>query len=289
MIKLKKPQFNQADIIDDCIQNMRDRVGHPKNRILASKLEICKKGEEYDSLAIKGELSTITEHDELLGGATKDDMVKLYNNKFVRKGEGGRKYYDAIKLLAPMGRCPFCGQRDVQTLDHYLPKSKYPAYAVTPYNLIPACSDCNHDKLESTFQNRKEETIHPYYDDFTDETWIMAKMVEEEPITFEFNVDYPKSWSDIKYQRAKNHFEEFNLNELYKPYACEEFRGCVFRLTRLFKKGGKELAIEHLEESIEEKNHIRLNTWQAAMYEAIIESDWFWNEYMPNQIETSDN
>lgn len=283
MIKLEKPQFDQDKIIEDCILNMRDGTGSPKERISASKAEICRKSKGYDELAEEGRLSTLTLNTKIAGGATKDDMIKLYDNKFARKGERGRPYYDAIKLLAPFGRCPFCGQRGVQTLDHYLPKAKFPVFAVTPFNLVPSCSDCNHDKLSETFNSYNEETIHPYYDDFTDAVWIKAKLIEEDPVTFEFYVDFPKEWEYIKYERAKNHFEKFNLNDLYKLQACEEFQGCFFRLKRLVEKGGKELAIEHLEESIEEKEHIRLNTWQAAMYDAIIQSDWFWDEYLPNQ------
>lgn len=283
MIKLEKPQFDQDKIIEDCILNMRDGTGSPKERISASKAEICRKSKGYDELAEEGRLSTLTQNTKIAGGATKDDMIKLYDNKFARKGERGRPYYDAIKLLAPFGRCPFCGQREVKTLDHYLPKSKFPVFAVTPFNLVPSCSDCNHDKLSETFNSYNEETIHPYYDDFTDAVWIKAKLIEEDPVTFEFYVDFPKEWECIKYERAKKHFEKFNLNDLYKLQACEEFQGCFFRLKRLVEKGGKELAIEHLEESIEEKEHIRLNTWQAAMYDAIIQSDWFWDEYLPNQ------
>lgn len=136
MIKLKKPIYNQENIIDDCISNMNDAEGTTKSRVLSSKNTIVSKSEEYDVLAKKGELGTLEKHENIKGGATKSDMKILYEQKFARKEQGGRKYYDAIKLLAPYGRCPLCGQREVKTLDHYLPKSKFPLYAVTPYNLM---------------------------------------------------------------------------------------------------------------------------------------------------------
>lgn len=68
----------------------------------------------------------------------------------------------------------------------FLPKSKYVAYTVTPYNLIPACSDCNTGKLDSTFHNRVEEPFHPYYDNFDDCVWLKAKLIEMEPVSFQF-------------------------------------------------------------------------------------------------------
>ena len=168
----------------------------------------------------------------------------------------------------------------VKTLDHYLPKSKFPLYAVTPYNLIPACSDCNKDKFNDVSICREKETIHPYYDDFTDEVWIKAKMIEEDPITFEFYVKKPKNWDDLKYKRACYHFEKFGLNKLYKPYACEMFTGCLPRLRRLLKKSGRAAVEEHIKECIDEAREVRLNTWQAAVYESILECEWFWNEYL---------
>ena len=280
MIKLKKPIYTQENIIDDCISNMRDTKNSTKSRVVSSKNEIVSKSKEYDELAQKGQLGRLKEHENIKGGATKRDMQKLYDQKFARKEQGGRKYYDAIKLLAPYGRCPLCGQREVKTLDHYLPKSKFPLYAVTPYNLIPACSDCNKDKFNDISICREKETIHPYYDDFTDEVWIKAKMIEEDPITFEFYVKKPKNWDDLKYKRACYHFEKFGLNKLYKPYACEMFTGCLPRLRRLLKKSGRIAVEEHIKECIDEAREVRLNTWQAAVYESILECEWFWNEYL---------
>lgn len=74
------------------------------------------------------------------------------------------------------------------------------------------------------------------------------------------------------------------MNNLYKPYASEEFEACFNRIKRLYKRGGRELAIESLNEDIEDKEVIRLNTWQAAMYQAIIDSDWFWDVYLKKEV-----
>ena len=53
MIKLKKPIYNQENIIDDCISNMNDAEGTTKSRVLSSKNTIVSKSEEYDVLAKK--------------------------------------------------------------------------------------------------------------------------------------------------------------------------------------------------------------------------------------------
>lgn len=84
--------------------------------------------------------------------------------------------------------------------------------------------------------------------------------------------------------RASRHFETFKLNELYQSHASEEYIACLNRIKRLYKRGGRELAVADLREQIEDKDMIRLNTWQAAMYQAIIDSEWFWDEYLPEKV-----
>ncbi|MBR1702717.1 MAG: hypothetical protein IJ716_12250 [Lachnospiraceae bacterium] len=279
MIKLIKPEFNQYEIITDCTSQMRD--DDRKQLILNCRDEIVSASEEYDRKASAGQLSLISVHDRLLGGASKDDMTKLYEQRFASKRAYGRVYYDKIKLLSPNFRCPYCAQRGVGTLDHYLPKSKYPVYAVTPYNLVPACMECNKVKMDENFGRREEEVIHPYYDDFSGEKWVAANMIEEEPIAFEFFVRCPECWDHTKKRRAENHFYRFQLGTLYKPYASEEFGACYSRIKRLYLKGGKDLAVKDLNEQIIDRDTIRLNTWQAAMYQAIIDSQWFWETYLP--------
>ena len=45
--------------------------------------------------------------------------------------------------------------------------------------------------------------------------------------------------------------------------------------------------LDILKEHIEDREKLRMNTWQSAMYQAIIDSDWFWEEYMPKNNQFS--
>ena len=82
--------------------------------------------------------------------------------------------WDAYKLAEKLGIdvCPYCNQFYTHTVrlpqkrnvvrpqfDHYLPKSEYPLLALSFYNLVPSCPQCNHLKGD------KEECIfHPYFE-----------------------------------------------------------------------------------------------------------------------------
>lgn len=49
----------------------------------------------------------------------------------------------------------------------------------------------------------------------------------------------------------------------------------------MFSKGKKELAVEVLQDLIKDEKSISLNSWKTALYQSIIDSEWYWNEYLP--------
>lgn len=276
MFKLSKPQMDVEEILDDCISEMRE--GERKKHIEDSKNEIVKKSKKYDNLAESGQLNEIEMDDQ--SKAIKDDFIYLYSGVLSRKGKKARKYYDELILLPKHGKCPFCCQRLVNTLDHYLPKSKYPKLSIVPYNLIPVCTNCNKNKSDSVSLDKKEMLIHPYYDDFDDEVWIKALVIESDPIAFEFYTEKPENWDEEKYTRAKKHFETFQLNDLYKPYAAEAFVTEIKQIERLYKNTSEEYTKNEIYERMQDCRKERKNDWRAAVYEAIYLNDWFWKKYI---------
>ena len=277
MIRLEKPQMDLQTILDNCTSNMNEPR---KSRIENVAQTIITESQSYDSLAESGQLYTIRKHNTVDSIATKEDMEALYTQKFVPAGQPNREYYDKIKLLAPHNKCPYCGQNIVKTLDHYLPKSKYVTFTVTPYNLVPSCSDCNTLKLSSTFNEYSEQPFHPYYDNFDDEIWLKATLIEEIPIAFYFYADPPCIWDETKRTRVINNFTRLKLNDIYKIHASELYQTRFKRIKSLFDTGGKSLALSRLEEFEEDERSLRNNTWKAAMYNAIINSDWYWDTYL---------
>lgn len=268
--------MNTETVINDCISNVRKEP--TLTHIKASKKNIVSKSKEYDKLAENGQLDNLSSHLIVSGGATKGDMVWLYDNKFV--ADGGRKYYNKIKSIPKFGRCPFCGVGIVSTLDHYLPKTKYPTYAVTPYNLVASCADCNKKKSITVSTKREEEFIHPYYDDYDDEIWLKAKMIFNEEVIFSFYVEKPVEWSWGKFERAKNHFKRLGLNSLYVSHCAETFAEYESSAKRMFAIGGAELVKVDLEDRVKEKRSVTKNNWKAALYEGLLNSTDFYEKYL---------
>src|SRR6266568_7259156 len=205
-----------------------------------------------------------------LPNVTSDEMVWLYRQKMVPKGAPGRVIYDVLRAGAKRGTCPLCGHRDVMTLDHYLPKSTYPALSVNPLNLIPSCSDCNKTKLAGT-----ASTIHPYFDNIEDDRWLYARVVEQHPASVRFYPVAPATWSSALGDRLKSHFELLALNRLYAFQAARMLSNLRLLLSDLHAIGGADAVQYRVSDDARSYRNSSLNSWETAMFEALAASSWF--------------
>lgn len=209
----------------------------------------------------------------MLAGITKKEFVDLYKVQMVDEGKPGRTYYDRLMMLAPLGKCPFCGFGQVSTLDHFLSKARYPAFSVLCSNLVPACTDCNKGKGASVV-TEDTQMLHPYFDGDIVETepWLFAEVIESAPATVRFFVQPPDSWPRDLTQRISNYFSALNLARRFAVEAASELAGLADMLDELETLDLKQAHLSMVAR-VERKN--RKNSWKAALYESLAESDWF--------------
>lgn len=206
-----------------------------------------------------------------------EELRDLYKRTMVRKGGPGRATYDLLKLSATGGICPLCGQRNVSTLDHYLPKEAYADLAILPLNLIPACSDCNRVKHRFFPANAAEQLLHPYFDRLPQGGWLHAAIVYEAntPILV-FTADPPAAWSAGLRARVEAHFDRLDLATLYSIHGTREVPMIRARLQKLLEGGGPDLVRDHLQEEASTRHAEDANSWQAAAYAALAGDQRFW-------------
>lgn len=161
----------------------------------------------------------------------------LSENIFNYKAFRGSKF--CKELFAKIGfqstTCPYCNDNKLNIvkykntdstdikiqayldLDHFYPKSLHPYFAVSFFNLIPTCHDCNSiDKGNKPFTI--ETHIHPYYESFDDnyKFKISLKTLLGDPIDkIEILKISPKTLdvtlNDLKLNaRYANNFEKAN-------------------------------------------------------------------------------
>lgn len=202
------------------------------------------------------------------------ELTKVYTDRMAGKRSPGRAVYDALCSAAPYGRCPLCGQRQVGTLDHHLPKSSYPFLAVAPTNLVPCCFDCNHTKKDSAPASESEQTLHPYFDNIDDHRWLRARLIEKDPASLNFYVAPAGTWPAKLTERVQSHFSLLNLNGLYSAQAAGELTEISPHISQLIPHGSG-CVREYLLEVADSRAATRRNGWTTATYYALAESDWF--------------
>jgi hypothetical protein len=269
-----------AQICIDAIEKPRTFI----NRITAIIPDIVAAETQYDIFARAASLHNFPRVDDVdgpNGTVTAKELKSLYTYRMLDEEQPGRAIYDRL-ILSAGDTCPLCGVNSVFTLDHHLPKKECPVLSVAPFNLIPACRDCQSEKMEDFPANAEDQTLHPYYDNVDGEIWLAAAVNQTQPASFTFVVNPPATWTPLTVARVRNHFVSFGLPRLFAKNAANELTGIRLVLTNLFNAGGLNAVQAELQSRADgwRQSGIqagRLNSWHLAMYQAAAADNWFCN------------
>ncbi|MED4174901.1 HNH endonuclease signature motif containing protein [Halalkalibacterium halodurans] len=296
---LKRPIYSIENYYEDMLKGRHDNEKNNflKTRLLSIKSKLIDEENTYQYLAEKKELYTISELDTISIPTIKElgdsipktinaaEMEKVYTNFLVDKQDSkkiGRKVYDSILSNTYYNLCPYCSHREAKTVDHYLPKSKFIHFAVTPINLVPCCSDCNKDKLDDYNLIEEKMLIHPYFDEISLIDWLKCEVNEKIwPITFSYQVSNTITDSVLK-SRINYQFKLLNLGKLYADNAAREFNKRVKSLVKEYNSNPSDKAMDFLNDNYESYYSENTNSWQTKMFEALKSSRWFIGEALPN-------
>lgn len=280
MQKIDKPDLNKIDIYNTCCSSIRN---HKEQEDLKNYLYVyLLNGILYDYESCRGHLyrlqsisKPVINHKNFIKYEDiQDNLKKLYSQQMVPKEKLSRKYYNKLLSLAPLNRCPYCGIGQVSTLDHYLPKTKFPIFSVLPYNLVASCKDCNTGKLASYATTENTQTLHPYYDDFTSEQWLYARVLQ--PLKIEFYVNPPIAWRQVNKDRVQSHFDNYKLDIRFSVEASNILATLNYKFIQYFSNSTD--IKNELEREYKIHKDLHLNSWKTAMYQALYQNQWYCNE-----------
>lgn len=273
MRSLPRPGDVPTAVFLACISRVKD--DELKTRLHLIEGDVTAICDAYGVAAAAATLDAFPSATTLGGVVTAREMADVYDSRMAKKGGPGRPVYEKLMAAPAHGRCPLCGLRTVSTLDHHLPKTVYPGLAVNPLNLVPACADCNKEKGMFAPDTPDHQTLHPYFDDAGRETWLRGEVVQGEPPAIKFHVASPATLPPLLVGRLSHHFQLFRLGDLYASHAGEELVNIRYALTELFGAAGTEAVRSHLVTQAASYLAAQRNSWQAAMYRAIADSDWY--------------
>lgn len=279
MKKLTIPPFKDLEIFDACLAEM-DPI--TRNPFIESRINILATAEDFAAHSAIASWCHLPRarhghrEDIIAGKLSKGGLMDLYDEGVVKSKGDPRNIYDKI-LVAAQGRCPYCaGIGDAKTLDHYLPKAKFPGLSVHPYNLVPACRDCNTDAGAGYPTSLELQPIHPYLDKdcFFLERWVSAEVIFGSPPVIRFFSNPPHHWSDIDKKRATQHFSDCKLKVRFSNQVAGELGPLILQRKMSLAVFSQAQFEAHLRVIVEDDN-LLLNGWKRTMYLALCESDWF--------------
>ena len=276
MWTIPKPDLTARDTLDICIEGISDAA--KKLRLEGIRVLIESAEQAFDQRAAATELHLVAEANQIAGAngnVSSKEMEHLYDRHMARQRSRGRDTYDKIMMAAEHGQCPFCGHLPVSTLDHSLPKARHPALAVTPFNLIPCCKDCNHNKGTLGPNSQETQFLHAYYDDVTADRWLYAEIVEGSPPGAIFFVEAPAHWDAATAARVQRQFTALKLGRLYAPQAGRQLQNIKRSLNNIYEAAGMDAVREDLEDRSKSFAAVSVNSWEGALYEAASQSDWY--------------
>lgn len=270
MWPLNQPPHTADATFAICITRVRDTS--LRTRLKAGVPSIVAAEAAFATSSIAGTLDQAQSAAFQVSGVTSNEMVAVYDSRMAKKGAPGRPIYNDLRIAPANGRCPRCFHRTVSTLDHALPKNKFPALAVTPLNLVPSCQECNKVKLDTVPSLPEEVTLNPYFESVDDDTWLCAQVVGTSPAEVQFRPVAPAHWEPVLASRVDHHFKLFGLAALYAAQAVTELEGNRQLFTSVLKSAGPSGLQQHLIEQGASWRSVHRNSWQAAFYAALADS-----------------
>lgn len=273
MRTLAKPASVAAEVFQRCISRVAD--ASLKTRLAAVVPDVSAEEQAFATAAGTASLHTLAPRTCIGRNVKKGELSAVYTQRMARKKSAGRGIYDSLMAAPAHGRCPLCAQRNVSTIDHHLPHTKYPFLAVVPLNLVPACSSCNKIKGTASPSVARKQTLFPYFDDVEAHLWLYAVVEESTPASVRFIAQPPSSLAPVMRARIRHHFSFFKLADLYTSHAGEELANISGQLDSLYDKGGEVAVKSHLEDLAVSRTKVHLNAWQSALYSALAASAWY--------------
>jgi hypothetical protein len=248
-------------------QDLRKRVTVARSDFLANSARL-------QEAAAGDKLHEAADSDYPIQGLSRDELLWLYKSQLARRHSPGRAIYDQIMVGAPFGLCVYCRHSAATTLDHFVPKTLVPGLSIDPWNLVPACPDCNHGLLASFSPQPAGQMLHPYFIPPIGR-WLTATVDHALPVVVLFAATPDTTLAPELQARIRNQFSKLELGRRYSVLCGSELSGLSRLLPSQFRRTDPAEISAYLSETSRAAFMTDPNDRRAVMYEALAADDWY--------------
>ncbi|WP_250301337.1 HNH endonuclease [Streptomyces sp. A 4/2] len=275
MIPLDPPAMKVKDTLTAACGRMQNSV--LRLRLLAREKDLSAAEKTYTDAAEHNALYalavTARDAEEQIPDRDGEHLRNLYSAGLVGR-KHGREKYDELKARAPFGRCLLCGNSEIGSLDHHLPKDTLPLFTICPVNLVPACSKCNQAKGDRIGATASQRTLHPYYDRPGQAGRYLFADITSWPV--QFRIQALPVWDAELRARVEHHFVTFNLAQRYAEFCISVLTANQWLHQKIRRESGLSALTAHLQEDAEQHASTHgLNTWDTALRYGLADSNWY--------------
>ena len=208
----------------------------------------------------------------------KEHLKKLYKSDcdIAKKIRLHHSTFTSTTKRVYNNKCPYCTLSEPNTIEHILPKEKYPEFAVHLYNLIPCCSKCNGHKSEAVRDHyRLPYTINVYYHD-PEYCQFLEANCSIDPNgypSFKYRLAFPKNADPTLTAIVTNHFNRLHLIKRYDEEVIKNYSEIELTIKTVCKGKSLNDALQYLKDYLSNiNNDYGLNHHYVAMLRCMIGS-----------------
>jgi 5-methylcytosine-specific restriction endonuclease McrA len=272
MWPVSSPTISVKETVHACARGTRDKS--LASRLLDARRDMESNNEDFKATIADEKTHLITQDRYAISGVSGEELKWMYARQLSRTGRPARKLYDILISAAPHGLCCYCQYGQAKTLDHFVPKDHSAGLAIDPWNLVPACEQCNHKLLARWGSSASEQMLHPY-DMPVLGRWLQGEVAAYSPLRIQFSVDVLTLRDSELQDRIVNEFEALGLAEMFAVVSVGDVETTSRTLTRLFTPGNEETVREHLLEIAADAFGVDENSRRGVVLNALADDPWF--------------
>lgn len=170
--------------------------------------------------------------------------------------------------------CPYCNIFQIETVDHYLPKSVFPEFSFLPNNLVWCCSKCNTTKNDFYIENGKPIFLNPYFEDLDEYEFLECDIIiDNSQLSYSYclnkkNIQNHQTGSAIEKQYSK-----LEVIERYKektPEVITNLIGTLHCITSCWSVSKTDAENWLKQEYNRKKRDYGANYYETAIYKGIL-------------------